>query len=98
MIPAFTRFHSFLVNPCRGRKPRFIEKDVGDVQQIFKLIPVDGIQVFFINELNWLRKYFRDWCAEKITEPGRINVRLVNNAEFFLKYTSSQHTLLIKFW
>ena len=36
------------------------------------LIPVDGIQAFFVNDMNLLRKYLTDYCVEKISEPGSI--------------------------
>ena len=39
---------------------------------MFQLIPAGRIQLFFINEMNLLRKYLRDYCVEKITEPGSI--------------------------
>ena len=29
------------------------------------LIPADGIQAFFVNDMNLLRKYLTDYCVEK---------------------------------
>ena len=84
------RFHLFLLDPYRGKKPRLIEKDVWDVQQMFQLIPVDGIQVFFVNEMNLLRKYLTDYYVEKITEPGSIK-------KYFMSVVDIRSFIICKF-
>ena len=84
------RFHLFLLNPYRGKKSRLIEKDVWDVQQMFQLITVDGIQLFFINEMNLLRKYLTDYCVEKITEPG-------STKNYFMSVVDIRRFIICKF-
>ena len=67
-------FHSLMIGPYKGRKLRSIEKVVGDVRRIFKLLALDDIQDFFVNDMDLVRrKYLMEYCAERKFEPGSIN-------------------------
>ena len=57
---------------------------------MFQLIPVDGIQVFFVHEMNLLRKYLTDYYVEKITEPGSIK-------KYFLSVVDIRSFIICKF-
>ena len=71
-------FHSFMI----GRY-----KVVGDVRRIFKLLALDDIQVFFVNDMDLLkRKYFMEYCAGKKTESGSIKKYLVLSAVDFINF------------
>ena len=57
---------------------------------MFQLIPVDGTEAFFINEMNLLRKYLTDYCVEKITEPGSIK-------KYFMSLPDIRSFIICKF-
>ena len=76
-------FHSFMIGPYKGRKPRSIEKVVGDVRRIFKLLALDDIRDFFVNDMDLLRrKYLMEYCAERKTEPSSIKKYLASVVDF----------------
>ena len=76
-------FHSLMIGPYKGRKSRSIEKVVGDVRRIFKLLALDDIQDFFVNDMDLVRrKYLMEYCAERKFEPGSINKYLASVVDF----------------
>ena len=76
-------FHSFMIGPHKGRKLRSNEEVVGDVRRIFKLLALDDIREFFVNDTDLLRmKYLMEYCAEKKNEPRSIKKYLASNVDF----------------
>ena len=76
-------FHSFMISPYKGRKPRSIEKVVRDVRRTFKLLALDGIREFFVNDMDLLRRrYLIEYCVEKKTEPVSVKKCLASVVDF----------------
>ena len=71
-------FHSFMIGPY---------KVVRDVQRIFKLLALDDIQVFFVSDMDLLRrKYLMEYCAGKQTESGSVKKYLVLSVVDFINF------------